>query len=245
MRPELEALVIEAGKATLAHYRQQLEVAHKADGSPLSAADRASHDVLVAGLSALSPALPILSEEGRHHGWQERRRWRRFWLLDPLDGTKEFLAGRDDFTVNLALIEDGVPVLGLVYAPVHDRLYVGEQGQGAWRVDKGVRRAIHCRKVEPPVVVGSRSHPAPELADWLAELGEHEMVSVGSSLKFCLVAEGKAQYYPRFNPTMMWDTAAGQAVAEAAGARVSCLDGSPLRYHREALRNPGFMVSCS
>ncbi|WP_419179021.1 3'(2'),5'-bisphosphate nucleotidase CysQ [Gallaecimonas pentaromativorans] len=216
----------------------------KADGSPVTLADKAANDILMLALS--ETGYPVLSEEGAHTPWEARQHWQKFWLVDPLDGTKEFLAGRPDFTVNLALIDGGEPVLGLVYVPATDHLYVGEKGKGAYLEVAGERRAISVNPDgTPPVVVASRSHPAPELAGWLAKLGEHELLSRGSSLKFCAIADGSAQLYPRFNPTMMWDTAAAQAVLEAAGGLVLTLAGEPLGYRRENLRNGGFIATAA
>ncbi|WKE66277.1 3'(2'),5'-bisphosphate nucleotidase CysQ [Gallaecimonas kandeliae] len=236
--------LIEAVKAAglkALSYQGKVRSEDKADGSPVTLADRAAHQILMAALEARD--YPVLSEEGAHTPWAVRRHWGRYWLVDPLDGTKEFLAGRDEFTVNVALIDKGRPVLGLVYVPATDHLYVGEQGKGAYVEVAGQRRAIAVREATPPVVLASRSHPVPELVPWLAALGEHQLANRGSSLKFCAIAEGQAQLYPRFNPTMMWDTAAGQAVLEAAGGQVLTLDGEPLSYHREALRNPAFIAS--
>lgn len=186
--------------------------------------------------------MPLLSEEDPP-AWEERRSWTRYWLVDPLDGTKEFLHRNGEFTVNIALIEEGQAVMGVVYAPAIDVLYLAERGK-AWKEEKGVRQAIGVSNAHPPLVVVSRSHIDDELKDYLQQLGEHQTVSVGSSLKFCLVAEGKAQLYPRFGPTNIWDTAAGHAVAVAAGAQIHDWQGRPLLYTPcESFLNPGFRVS--
>ncbi|MBU2603177.1 MAG: 3'(2'),5'-bisphosphate nucleotidase CysQ [Actinobacteria bacterium] len=260
---QLCALVREAGAAIMQVYRAgdaALEAVDKADGSPLTLADRESHRVLAAGLEARFPGIPVLSEEGREIPYEERRAWNRLWLVDPLDGTKEFVKGLDEFTVNVALIEEGAPVAGAVYAPALDRLYAGGRGLGAFVQEAGEEpRPITVRSTPPAeglAVVQSRSHPSPELEQYLEGLWVAERVSAGSSLKLCLVAEGRADLYPRLGPTMEWDTAAGQAVVEAAGGEVRVVlrggaptggplafaDGGPLRYNREQLLNPWFVV---
>lgn len=184
----------------------------------------------------------MLSEEDPP-AWEERQNWARYWLVDPLDGTKEFLHRNGEFTVNIALIEHGEAVIGVVYAPAIDVLYLAE-GNNAWKEEKGQRKPITVSNTQPPLVVVSRSHIDNELKDYLNQLGEHQTIAVGSSLKFCLVAEGKAQLYPRFGPTNIWDTAAGHTVAAAAGAQIHDWQGNPLIYApRESLLNPGFRVS--
>jgi len=233
-----------AGAAIMAVYQgeQPLDVAHKKDDSPVTAADLAAHKVIKEGLSALTPDIPLLSEEDPP-SWEVRRHWSRYWLVDPLDGTKEFLHRNGDFTVNIALIEDGQAVMGVIYVPVTGVLYLAAEGK-AWKEQQGVRQQIHVQQGQPPRVVVSRSYVDQELKDYLAQLGEHETTSVGSSLKFCLVAEGLAQLYPRFGPTNIWDTAAGHAIAIAAGAQVNDWQGKPLSYTpRESFLNPGFRVS--
>lgn len=234
----------EAGAAIMAvyHGEQPLDAAVKKDDSPVTAADLAAHGIIKAGLAALTPEIPLLSEEDPP-AWEERRHWTRYWLVDPLDGTKEFLKRNGEFTVNIALIEDGQAVMGVVYAPALDVLYLAERGK-AWKEEKGQRQPIHVMEGQPPLVVVSRSHGDDELKDYLKQLGVHQTISVGSSLKFCLVAEGKAQLYPRFGPTNIWDTAAGHAVAVAAGAQIHDWQGKPLLYTpRESFLNPGFRVS--
>lgn len=246
MIEQISRLAREAGDAIMQVYEGALpvELQHKTDDSPLTAADLAAHHVIVNGLRALSPDIPILSEEDPQP-WDERKAWVRYWLVDPLDGTKEFLRRNGEFTVNIALIEDGQPVMGVVFAPVNDVLYAAGAGK-AWKIASGGERLeIHCKEARPPLVVVSRSHGNNrELQDYLAQLGEHQTVTVGSSLKFCLVAEGSAQLYPRFGPTNIWDTAAGHAVAAAAGAQVNDWTGRALDYHpRESFLNPAFRVS--
>lgn len=238
----IHQIALDAGQVILQHYHGNVEVAEKADKSPVTAADIAANAVIVEGLEKLTPDVPVLSEESVHAHWQERQSWKTFWLVDPLDGTKEFLKGNGEFTVNIALIKDGKPVLAVVYAPALEKSWLGD-GLSAWVETEEGRKSIKARSETIPTVVGSRSHPSPEMADYLNDLKEYKIVSVGSSLKFCLVAEGVAQIYPRLGPTMMWDTAAGQCIAESAGAKVTQLDGQPLQYHREELLNPYFVCS--
>jgi len=246
MLEQICQLARDAGDAIMAVYdgEQPLDARHKQDDSPVTAADIAAHNVIKAGLKALDPQTPMLSEEDPQ-SWSERQNWTRYWLVDPLDGTKEFLKRNGEFTVNIALIEDGVPVLGVVYVPVTKVMYSAAEGK-AWKEEQGVRQQIEVKEAHPPLVVVSRSHFSndPELKDYLAQLGEHQTVAIGSSLKFCLVAEGAAQLYPRFGPTNIWDTGAGHAVALAAGAQVHDWKGQTLTYTpRESFLNPGFRVS--
>nr|WP_113864887.1 3'(2'),5'-bisphosphate nucleotidase CysQ [Brenneria salicis]NMN90690.1 3'(2'), 5'-bisphosphate nucleotidase [Brenneria salicis ATCC 15712 = DSM 30166]RBP66814.1 3'(2'),5'-bisphosphate nucleotidase [Brenneria salicis ATCC 15712 = DSM 30166]RLM32200.1 3'(2'),5'-bisphosphate nucleotidase CysQ [Brenneria salicis ATCC 15712 = DSM 30166] len=237
-------LARDAGAAIMQVYEghRPTEVMHKKDDSPVTAADLAAHQVIRAGLAAAFPDIPLLSEEDPP-SWSERQHWQRYWLVDPLDGTKEFLNRNGEFTVNIALIEQGQAVLGVVYVPVTDVMYCAAEGK-AWKEENGERRQIQVLDARPPLVVVSRSHADQELKDYLSQLGKHQTVAIGSSLKFCLVAEGKAQLYPRFGPTNIWDTAAGHAVAAAAGAQVHDWQGKDLSYApRESFLNPGFRVS--
>jgi 3'(2'), 5'-bisphosphate nucleotidase len=236
----------EAGAAILEVYRQDFAVQHKGDESPLTAADLASHRVITERLNTLTPDVPVLSEEGADIPFDTRSAWARYWLIDPLDGTREFVKRNGEFTVNIALIVDGAPVLGIVHVPVSGKSYVGEVGEGAWKVDEKDHAApISVRKQRPPTVriAGSRSHAGDSLKRFLDQVGDHEIVSMGSSLKLCLVAEGAADIYPRLGPTSEWDTAAAQAVVEAAGGRVTDTQGETLRYNtKESLLNPHFLV---
>jgi len=245
MLEQICQLAREAGEAIMQVYQgeQPLEATSKLDDSPVTAADIAAHRIIVAGLQALAADIPVISEEDPP-AWDERKSWNRYWLVDPLDGTKEFLKRNGEFTVNIALIEDGKPVMGVVYAPVLNTLYAAADGK-AWKEECGVRKEIQVREARPPLVVVSRSHGNnAELQEYLEQLGEHQTTTVGSSLKFCLVAEGQAQLYPRFGPTNIWDTAAGHAVAMAAGAQVHDWQGKTLDYTpRESFLNPGFRVS--
>jgi 3'(2'), 5'-bisphosphate nucleotidase len=237
----------EAGRGILEVYASgPVTATAKADRSPLTAADLRAHRLIVERLGALAPALPVLSEEAADTSFAERCAWPRYWLVDPLDGTKEFLSRNGQFTVNIALIEGHAPVLGVVHVPVADSSYLGWPGEGAWRQRAGeapevIRVAAHT--ATPMRVVGSRSHRGDSLDAFLARAGAHELLAIGSSLKFCRVAEGSADVYPRLGPTSEWDTAAAHAVVTAAGGTVSCLDGSPLRYNTRAeLLNPYFVA---
>lgn len=239
-------LAQQAGHAILEIYHRDFAVQHKADESPLTEADLASHHTIVDGLQQLTPDIPVLSEESASLPYETRRQWRRYWLVDPLDGTREFIKRNGEFTVNIALIEDGRPVLGVVHVPVSGVSYTGVADNGAHKQDEhGIRRPIQVtRPCQRPVrVAGSRSHAGDSLQRFLDKLGEHDMVSMGSSLKLCLVAEGCADVYPRLGPTSEWDTAAAQAVVEAAGGQVTDTAMQPLRYNqKESLLNPHFLV---
>jgi 3'(2'), 5'-bisphosphate nucleotidase len=243
----LMAIVRGAGTLILDSYRAGPELlSSKGDDSPLTVADLTAHRHILAALTSLSPRLPVLSEESAAVAVVQRRAWRRYWLVDPLDGTKEFLARNGEFTVNVALIEDHMPVLGVVGVPAHDRIYAGLSGVGAWRMDGGSPRSPITVRVPaacPLRVVGSRSHRGRSLDALLARVGRHELLAVGSALKFCLVAEGAADFYPRLGPTYEWDTAAGHAVVVAAGGTVLAADGAPLLYNTKSdLLNPPFMA---
>lgn len=235
-----------AGIAILEWYDGDMGITQKADNSPLTKADLASHELITAELASLWPEIPVLSEESADIPWGTRRNWRQYWLVDPLDGTREFINHNGEFTVNIALIQDHNPVLGIVHVPVTDISYFGARDFGAWRRHGSeAAAAIDVRQpaTEPVIVVGSRSHANPDLAGQLNKLGPHELISMGSSLKFCRVAEGLADFYPRLGPTSEWDTAAAQAVVEAAGGQVVKIDGSPLTYNtRETYLNPFFFV---
>lgn len=242
---ELEPIARAAGDIIMAIYSQPFTVEYKGDESPLTAADKGAHEVIVQALAGLTPDIPVLSEESGPEVMGLRHGWSRYWLVDPLDGTKEFVSRNGEFTVNIALIEDGKPLWGLVYAPVLDRLWYGGKGMGAWRVADGKREAIQTlphQEGSPWRVVGSRNHLSRETLDYLAPFGDIELVSMGSSLKFCIIAEGGAELYPRLAPTCEWDTAAAQAVLEGAGGSVTRLDGSPLAYNKPDILNPWFVA---
>ena len=237
-----------ASAAILDIYASAFSVTSKQDRSPVTAADRVAHRIIVAGLQQLTPNLPILSEEGAAIPFRERQTWQRYWLVDPLDGTKEFIERNGQFTVNIALIDQQVPVLGVVHIPVTGRCYFAAQGCGAFRIDAGqAPQAIHVAQLQagvPVRVVGSKSHGGAALQQFVAALGAHQLVTAGSSLKFCQIAEGSADVYPRLGPTSEWDTAAAQALVEVAGGAVIAADtGTALRYNqRESLLNPHFIA---
>ncbi|WP_416137625.1 3'(2'),5'-bisphosphate nucleotidase CysQ [Halomonas sp. HK25] len=241
----------QAGEAIMAVYARGFSVEEKDDKSPLTEADKDAHNVIVAGLAALPEDIPVLSEEDAE-GFAGVDANGRYWLVDPLDGTKEFIKRNGEFTVNIALIENGRPVLGVVVAPALEVSYLAAEGVGAFKVLWGnetdaerqpIRVAGKPADGTPWRVVGSRSHPSPDLAEWLATLGQHDMVPMGSSLKLCLVAEGAADVYPRLGPTCLWDTGAAQAVVEQAGGRVETLAGQPLSYANPLEKlNPYFVV---
>lgn len=246
MLAEIARIARDAGAAILDVYAREFDVTKKADSSPLTIADMRAHEIIVHALRALTPDVPILSEEASDVPYEVRSRWTRYWLVDPLDGTKEFVSRNGEFTVNIALIEQHAPVLGAVFVPVRDTMYLAARENGATR-QIGTAPSEPIRITTPahaPLrIVGSRSHRDGRLGKYLPQLEPYELVSIGSSIKFCLIAEGSADLYPRFGPTSEWDTAAAQAIVEAAGGAVVTLDGTPLRYNTKAeLLNPHFLV---
>lgn len=243
---EVRTITRAAGDEILSVYARDFGVELKDDRSPVTEADRAADSMICSGLEQLSPALPVLSEESALPGWRERRQWHRYWLVDPLDGTKEFVRKNDEFTVNIALVEDRRAVLGVVLAPALNLEFSGTLGTGAWRRDAdGSQVPMRASPVRsnPLRVMGSRSHPGPGLSAFLARLGPYELNPMGSSLKACMIAAGQADLYPRLGPTSEWDTAAAQAILESAGGGMIDLAGQPLRYNtRESLLNPHFLA---
>jgi 3'(2'), 5'-bisphosphate nucleotidase len=238
----------DAGNAILDVYHSDFSVERKEDQSPLTLADKRANDIITAHLKTNSP-YPILSEEGRAIPYAARRDWEYFWLVDPLDGTKEFIKRKGDFTVNIALIHRGRPVLGVIYIPVTGVLYHAVKDEGSFKIADGKteRLPLASSARERLTLVGSRSHVTKELEDYYQRMkdkyGELEIISTGSSLKFCMVAEGQADVYPRLGPTMEWDTAAGQIIAEEAGGQVVEYETrKPLEYNKENLLNPFFLV---
>ena len=247
---------IRAGKRILEVYDSEFAIEHKDDKSPLTEADKRSHEAISSYID--ESHIPILSEEGRQIEFEERSKWNKFWLVDPLDGTKEFIKRNGEFTVNIALIENGYPVLGVIYVPVQNTLYVGVVGEGAWKFENiestddvkdymsGTPLPIAQNRSEY-IMVGSRSHMSAETEEYMAKLreekGQVEILSRGSSLKLCMVAEGSADEYPRFAPTMEWDTGAGHAICKAAGLKVDQYpEMTELKYNKEDLLNPWFLV---
>lgn len=246
--PSLEALcalAVRAGEAILEVYaREDFEVACKSDDSPLTAADLAAHRLIVAGLRELTPEIPVLSEESADIAWDTRRQWSRYWLVDPLDGTREFLKRNGEFTVNIALVDGHRSVMGVVLAPVTGELFFASADAGAFMRRDGRTTPLRTRTPASPVVVaGSRSHGSARQAELLSGIGEYTSVAMGSSLKFCLIARGEADLYLRAGPTSEWDTAAAHCVLEQAGGAVTQLDGSPLVYNtKDSLLNPEFLA---
>jgi 3'(2'), 5'-bisphosphate nucleotidase len=243
---QLLALAHEAGDAILRYYGNvaAARLHDKDDGSPLTAADLAAHETIMAGLQRIAPGIPIISEENSHN--PQLPAGATFWLVDPLDGTREFINRNGEFTVNIALVRDGLPVLAVVHAPALGVAYAAQRGLGAWRIPEGAAPQPIRIAAAPQGelnVVASRSHSGEQTAALLRTLLPlHKVVSAGSSLKFCLVAEGRADFYPRLGTTMEWDTAAGHCVLEAAGGRVVQCDGAPLRYNKRGWRNPHFFA---
>lgn len=250
---------IEAGKEILDVYESAFEVELKDDKSPLTLADKRAHNKIVKMLK--ETGIPILSEEGKSLSYEERSKWSLMWIVDPLDGTKEFIKQNGEFTVNIALVAKGVPLMGVIYVPVDETLYFGAEGLGAFRVEKAAHVketdnvedwmakgvALSEKQDRPYTMVGSRSHMSDETAkffdDVRREYPDSEVISRGSSLKICMVAEGSADVYPRFAPTMEWDTAAGHGIAKAAGLEIyQANTDKPLEYNKEDLLNPWFIV---
>ena len=242
----LRALAADAGRQILAIYGSDFAVDTKPDHSPVTAADRLAHIAISTGLQRLTPGIPVWSEESGEIAFGVRAGWREFWLVDPLDGTREFIKRNGEFTVNIALVRDHEPVLGIVHVPLREEDYFGVRGHGAFRSRGGaVPQAVTVSRsaADPIRVAGSRSHAGTSLETFLKRLGPHQLITLGSSLKFCLVAAGEADVYPRLGPTWEWDTAAGQAVVESAGGQVVGVDGRPLRYNTRAdARNPWFLA---
>ena len=243
--PEVLKIADVASEKVMSIYMTDFKVDYKADESPITAADIASHNVIVEGLRNLSQDIPILSEEGAEIPWSERKHWQRFWLIDPIDGTKDFTQRTDEFTVNIALIENGEPILGVVTAPALKEAYWGLRGQGAYKRDNTghVQRITVAEPGEAKRVVASKNHLNEDTKAFIDKLGAHELVQAGSSLKFCKIAEGHADIYPRLAPTCEWDTGAAHAVLLAAGGKVETLEGKPLQYGKEDVLNPHFVAS--
>lgn len=235
----------EASKKVLQIYQSDFSVSYKEDQSPITAADVASHDIIVKGLHSINQDIPILSEEGAQAAWEQRKHWRRFWLVDPIDGTKEFTQRTGEFTVNIALIEEGEPVMGVVTAPALNEAFWGVKSEGASKRDRnGQVCRIHVAEPQTSVrVVASKNHLNDETRAFIEALGPHSTIQAGSSLKFCRIAEGQADIYPRMAPTSEWDTAAAHAVLVAAGGEVTRVDGSPLLYGKKNVLNPHFIAT--
>ncbi len=247
--PEIIKIARAAGKEILAIYESDFDFETKGDGSPLTIADQKSHVLIEAALQTLTPDIPILSEESYHEVGDARLSWPLYWLVDPLDGTKEFIKRNGEFTVNIALIDNKQSVLGVVHTPVQDVTHFGILGSGAFVQNTTDQpRPIHTKKLDQlsATIVASRSHMSDEVKAFQINLGKHvstvDCLNMGSSLKLCLVAEGKADYYPRLGLTSEWDTSAAQCVVEAAGGKVVDCSGQPLRYSKDDILNPWFLV---
>ncbi|MBD3421498.1 MAG: 3'(2'),5'-bisphosphate nucleotidase CysQ [Chitinivibrionales bacterium] len=241
--PLLTEIARQAGSAIMdVYYSDDFDAEMKADNSPLTRADTASHNIITKGLHTHFPNMPLISEEGKDTDWDRRKDWQEFWLVDPLDGTKEFIRKEHDFTVNIALVEQNLPTIGIVYAPARDWLYYGIVGDGAYKVAKehADQLPLNVESCEQFIAVGSKSHAKPEEDTFLAQFSIKEKTSMGSSLKFCLVAEGAADIYYRYGPTWEWDTAAAHAIVRAAGGSVIS-EGEELRYNKPPLKNRGFV----
>jgi 3'(2'), 5'-bisphosphate nucleotidase len=244
----LQALVVKAGNAILAIYNDEdrmKQVTFKKDDSPVTLADRASHEIIVRGLHALTPDIPVLSEEGTATPYAIRRHWENFWCVDPLDGTKEFIRKNDEFTINIALIHKQEPILGIIFVPVSQTLYCGWPQSGSWKIHKGdAAIRIHAdNQAQEWIAVGSRSHASPEEEEIVAKYPVTKKIFAGSALKFCLIAEGAAHFYYRHGPTMEWDTAAGHAIVQYSGGKLSMPSGEPFLYNKESLVNGSFICS--
>ena len=239
-------IAYQAGKQIMEIYDQDFSVEHKSDKTPVTEADMAAHHVIDEGLAALTPDLPILSEESKPTPFSERSQWSSYWLIDPLDGTREFIKRNGEFTVNIALIENHEPVIGVVYAPVVGVLYYAARGQGAFKqssLDKPKPIHVQDKCRTKVIVAGSRSHQSEEFKSFVAKLDDYEIISMGSALKSCLVAEGAADLYARLGLTSEWDTAAAQCVVEEAGGLLTLTNMQPMRYNtKESLLNPHFFV---
>ncbi|MBA3646956.1 MAG: 3'(2'),5'-bisphosphate nucleotidase CysQ [Chitinophagales bacterium] len=257
MQPDIDIqkiidIALDAGKEIMTIYAGEFSVELKGDNSPLTIADQKSNGIIVSSLKKEYPDIPIISEETRLIPFEERSKWNTFWLVDPLDGTKEFIKKNGEFTVNIALMSEGQPILGVVYAPAKNRMWYGIKGEGSFVLNadgskSALEKGSSWRNLKKVNVVASRSHLSDETLEFVEDLKkegkEVDFVSSGSSLKFCLVAEGRADVYPRFGPTMEWDTAAGQAVIELAGGRVlNWQTKQRLEYNKENLLNPFFIV---
>jgi len=243
------AIAHAAGDAILTIYQQPFQVAHKTDGSPLTQADCAAHELILQRLQVLAPQWPVQSEESGTIETSERQSWPTYWLVDPLDGTREFVKRNDEFTVNIALIHDGVPLLGVVYTPVFDLCHWAVSGQGSWKTcKKSPPEAIRVRSYPggKATVVTSRSHMSSAVAVFLESLqrkeGDYRVEKLGSSLKMCRIAEGRGDIYPRLGLTSEWDTAAAQAIVVEAGGQITDLSGQPLRYNKDDILNPWFVA---
>jgi 3'(2'), 5'-bisphosphate nucleotidase len=247
--PDIRSLVDiahRAGREIMQVYETAFETSYKDDNTPLTLADQKSHELIERELKSLYPEIPILSEEGKDIPYEERKQWTKFWLIDPLDGTKEFIKRNGEFTVNIALIEHQQPVCGVIHAPAKNVTYYAQQGLGAWKLNgQNELVQIRCRKPDDDgiIVVQSRSHPSPDMDEFLSQYKVKESISIGSSLKFCLVAEGKAHLYPRLGPMMEWDSAAGVCIVQRSGGNVTDQQRGTILYNTMTLKHGSVIVS--
>ncbi len=242
-------IAIEAGKEILNFYNNEIEVTQKEDLSPLTKADLASNKIILESLTKLNSNIPILSEESLVD-WSIRKNWKKYWLVDPLDGTKEFIKKNGEFTVNIALIEDNNPILGVVYVPAKSLLYLAEKNKGSFKTNtkdklenfEGIKKILVSSQTNRARVIGSRSHSNATFDNWVKEkFPNAEIVQAGSSLKFCLIAEGEADIYPRFGPTSEWDIAAGHMIVNEAGGKIRTFQNNSIKYNtKENIINPEF-----
>jgi len=243
---KINDIVYNAGKAILDIYDTSFEVETKSDNSPLTQADKKAHTIIESGLKSLFPNIPILSEEGRDISYLERKKWDTFWLVDPLDGTKEFVKRNGEFTVNIALIENRYPVFGSVYAPYTKQLFWAAKSLGAWKISNKNEKQKICvsKSSHEKRIVISRSHPNEKVSEFINQYEKHKLIRMGSSLKLCCIAEGKADIYPRLGPTSEWDIGAAQCIVEEAGGTVLEHNSNRrLSYNKENILNPFFIVS--
>jgi 3'(2'), 5'-bisphosphate nucleotidase len=246
MLPAIVQLAKQAGERILAIYQQDFSILHKKDETPVTEADMAAHAIIDDGLEEIADEYPVLSEESTSIPFEDRARWQTYWLVDPLDGTREFIKRNGEFTVNIALIDDHQSILGAIYAPVLGVSYYAAKGLGAYKQESGKqpeRISVNKNAGDKIIVAGSRSHQSEELKRFLANLPDYELISMGSSLKSCLVAEGKADIYARLGPTSEWDTAAAHCIVTEAGGFITKTDMQALAYNtKESLLNPHFFV---
>ena len=244
---EVIRITVAAGREILSVYEQSYQIENKADGSPVTTADLCAHELIVRELSALTPNIPVLSEESSNIVASERLRWSAFWLVDPLDGTKEFIKRNGEFTVNIALIVNKKPVLGVIHIPVKNETYWGSKVNGSFYTNENndVQQIQVSKQYQKPIrIVASRSHPSKMLISLLEKITDYEILEVGSSMKFCLIASGQADCYPRFGPTSEWDTAAGEAIVKFAGGHMVTTNGHVMNYNsKKHYLNPNFIVS--
>lgn len=235
-----------AGESILKVYNTEFDVYIKDDKSPLTKADKWAHRIIQDGIENITPVIPILSEEGKKFEYEERSIWERYWLVDPLDGTKEFINKNDEFTVNIALIENNFPIFGVVYAPALDRMYWGRSNKSSYKLIKNKspqKILVKSQTTNPIQIVVSRSHPSVKIKKFISQFDEYNLHHMGSSLKICSVSDGTVHFYPRFGPTMEWDTAASHAIIRGAGGElINAGTNQPLCYNKENLMNPEFIA---